>query len=66
MCFQAASMLSEDFRFLWQFNGGMYRADYLKAGTGPYASLRTALPDLFWNSYDYRVRYYHFTTINHH
>ena len=49
-------MLSEDFRFLWQFNGGMYRADYLKEGTGPYVSLRTALPDLFWNSYDYRVR----------
>lgn len=48
-------MLSPDFRFLWQFNGDMAKADYLTEGKGPYASLRSALPDLFWNSYDYRV-----------
>lgn len=53
---QAAEMLSPDFRFLWQFNGDMTKADYLAEGKGPYATLRTALPDLFWNSYDYRVR----------
>lgn len=53
---QAAEMLSPDFRFLWQFNGDVTRADFLTEGKGPYASLRTALPDLFWNSYDYRVR----------
>lgn len=50
-------MLSPDFRFLWQFNGNVTKADYLTEGKGPYATLRTALPDLFWNSYDYRVRW---------
>ncbi|CAM9651121.1 unnamed protein product [Ectocarpus sp. 12 AP-2014] len=55
---KAADMLGPDFRFLWQFNGDMGRADYLTEGTGPYATLRTALPDLFWNSYDYRVDKY--------
>lgn len=48
-------MLSEEFQFLWQFNGAMGRDEYLKEGKGPYTTLRTALPDLFWNSYDYRV-----------
>eukprot|EP00752_Nemacystus_decipiens_P009512 g8503.t1 len=55
---KAAEMLSPDFRFLWQFNGDMAKADYLTEGKGPYATLRTALPDLFWNSYDYRVDKY--------
>lgn len=53
---QVAEMLSPEFRFLWQFNGDMTKADYLTEGKGPYASLRTAMPDLFWNSYDFRVR----------
>lgn len=53
---QVPAMLSPDFRFLWQFNGDMSMTDYLTEGKGPYATLRTALPDLFWNSYDYRVR----------
>lgn len=48
-------MLSPEFRFLWQFNGDMTKTEYLTEGKGPYASLRAALPDLFWNSYDYRV-----------
>ncbi|CAN0187607.1 unnamed protein product [Pylaiella littoralis] len=55
---KAAEMLSPDFRFLWQFNGNVTKADYLTEGKGPYATLRTALPDLFWNSYDYRVDKY--------
>lgn len=49
-------MLSEDFRFLWQFNGNLTKEDYLAEGKGPYASLRTALPDLYWNAHDFRVR----------
>lgn len=53
---QAANMLAPDFRFLWQFNGDLDLDGYLKEGTGPYATLRTALPDLFWNAYDFRVR----------
>lgn len=49
-------MLADDFRFLWQFNGDLSRAEYLMEGKGPYTTLRTALPDLFWNAYDFRVR----------
>ncbi|CAM9342130.1 unnamed protein product [Ascophyllum nodosum] len=51
-------MLSEEFRFLWQFNGAIDRAEYLTEGKGPYTTLRSALPDLFWNAYDFRVDKY--------
>ena len=52
---QVPDMLSEEFRFLWQFNGAIDRAEYLTEGKGPYTTLRSALPDLFWNAYDFRV-----------
>lgn len=53
---QASDTLAPEFRFLWQYNGELNRDQYLTAGKGPYATLRNAFPDLFWNGYDYRVR----------